>query len=114
MPLQVFQKLTQIGDGELGLKCGVASDKRICIPEVCVCIDSRDDKGDAAGGVCGKRWYIYIWIVNFISIYSRKFLPPLLVLLNNIPFFIDLSTQSCKQSLVMPLKIGVFILYVLH
>ena len=74
MPLQVFQKLTQIGDGELGLKCGVASDKRICIPEVCVCIDSRDDKGDAAGGVCVESDDIFIFgsLILFLFIVENS------------------------------------------
>ena len=40
------------GEFEFGLNCGVASDKGICIPWVCVGIDSRYAVGDATGGEC--------------------------------------------------------------
>ena len=63
-------------DGELRLKCGVASDKRICIPEICVCIDNRDDKGDAAGGECVEKDDIFIFgsLILFLFIVETSYL----------------------------------------
>ena len=60
-------------DGELWLKRGVASDKRICIPEVCVC---RDDKGDAAGGECVENDDIFIVgsLILFLFIVENSYL----------------------------------------
>ena len=46
-------------DGELD--GGVASNKGVCIPCVCVCIDSQDVKGDAVGGNVWKAMiYLYL------------------------------------------------------
>ena len=48
-------------DGEIGLNCGVASDKGICIHWVCVGIDSRYVVSDAAGGECVEAiLYLYL------------------------------------------------------
>ena len=60
-------------DGELWLKCGVASNKRICIPEVCV---SRDDKGDAAGGEFVENDEIFIFgsLILFLFIVENSYL----------------------------------------
>ena len=60
-------------DGELWLKCGVASNKRICIPEVCV---SRDDKGDVAGGEFVENDEIFIFgsLILFLFIVENSYL----------------------------------------
>ena len=94
--------------GEFGLNCGVASDKGICISWVCVCIDSRYVVGDAAGGKCVESDDIFTlgWLI--LSLFKRRESLSILGLLSNVPFFNNLSTLSCRRSLVMFLKIGVF------
>ena len=57
--------------GEIGLNCGVASDKGIRIPWVCVCIDIRGIVGDAAGGECVESVDIFIIGSLILSLFIR-------------------------------------------
>ena len=90
---------------EFGLYCGVASE----ISCVCVCIDSRNVVGDAAGGECVESNDIFILGSLILSLFKRRGSLSVLGLLKNVQFFNNLSTLSCSRSLVMSLKIGVFI-----
>ena len=87
-------------NGEFGLNCGVASE----IPWLCVCIDSRYAAGDAAGGEFVESNDIFILGSLILSLFKRKKSLSLLGLLSNVPFFNNLSTLSCRRSLVMSLK----------
>ena len=66
-----------------GLYCGVASE----IPYVCVCIDSRNVVGDAAGGECVESDDIFILGSLILSLFKRRESLSLLGLLSNVPFF---------------------------
>ena len=96
-------------NSEFGLNCGVASDKGICMPWVCVCIDSWYTVGDAADGECVESDDIFIPGLLILSLFKRRESLSLLGLLSNDSFFNNLSALSCRRSLVMSLKIGVFI-----
>ena len=96
-------------NGEFGLNCGVASNKGICIPWVCVWIDSRYVVVDSPGGECVESDDIFILGSLVLSLFKRRESLSLLALLRNFPFFNNLSSLSCRWSLVMSLKIGVFI-----
>ena len=74
------------GEFEFGWNCGVASDKEICIPWVCVGMDSRYVVGDAAGGECVKSDDIFILVSLILSLFRRRESLPLLDLLSNVPF----------------------------
>ena len=65
--------------------------------------------GDAAGGECVESDDIFIPGLLILSLFKRRESLSLLGLLSNDPFFNNLSTLSCRRSLVMSLKIGVFI-----
>ena len=52
--------------------------------------------------------YLYLDRCFFLSLFKRKESLSLLGLLSNILFFNNLSTLSCRRSLVMSLKIGFY------
>ena len=58
--------------GEFGLNYGIASDKRICIPGVCACIDSRDVVGATAGGECVESVDIFVLGSLILSLFIRS------------------------------------------
>ena len=87
-------------EGEFGLNCGVASDKGVWIPWVCVCIDSRYVVSDAASGECVESADIFgSLVLSLFILISTGLIKGL---------FNNLSTLSCKQSLLISLKIGAF------
>ena len=94
---------------ELGLNWGIASEKGTCVPRICVCIDSRYVAGDAADGESVESDDIFTLGSLILSLLVRRESLSLLVLSSNVPFFDNLSTLSCKRSLVMSLKIVVFV-----
>ena len=65
--------------------------------------------GDAAGGECVESIDIFIIGSIILSLFIRSESLSLLGLLSNVPSFSNLSIPSCKRSLVMSLKIGVFV-----
>ena len=92
--------------GEFGLNCGVAGE----IPWVCVCRDSRYVVGDGASRECVESDDILMLGSLILSIFKRRESLFLLGLLRNVPFFNNLaSTLSFRWSLVMSLKIVIFI-----
>ena len=105
------------------------------------CIDSQDGVGDAVGRELVESDDIFILGLLILSLFIRRESLSLLGLLThlmplvsnhrlsnvfrgyrrrpmarngliNVPFFNNLSTLSCKRSLVMSLKIGVFLTYI--
>ena len=76
------------GEFEFWLNCGVASDKGICIPWVCVGIDSRYVVGGAAGRERVESDDIFILGSLILSLFKRRESLPLLGLLSNVPFLI--------------------------
>ena len=74
-------------NGEFGLYCFVASDKGICIPWVCVCMDRQYAVGDAAGGECVESNDIFILESLILSLFTRRESLSLLTLFSNVPFF---------------------------
>ena len=74
-------------NGEFGLYCCVASDKGICIPWVCVCMDSQYAVGDAADGDCVESDDIFILGSLILSLFKYRESLSLLALFSNVPFF---------------------------
>ena len=62
--------------------------------------------GDAVGGESVESNDIFILRSLILSLFIRR---ESLSLLSNVPFFNNLSTLSCKRSLAMFFKVGVFI-----
>ena len=80
---------------EFGLYCGVASE----ISCVCVCIDSRNVVGDAAGGECVESDDIFILGSLVLSLFKRRESLSLLGLLSNVPFITGSSSASLSKIL---------------
>ena len=81
---------------EFGLNYGVANDKGICIPWVCVGIDSPYVVGDAAGGECVESDDIFILGSLILFLFKRKESLPLLGLLTHfsVTFLYSLKTSE--------------------
>ena len=64
--------------------------------------------GDAAGGECVKSDDIFILGSLILYLFKRRESLPLLGLLSNVSFFNNLSTLSCRRSLVISFKMGFY------